>query len=189
MRGPFLPLLSVPLLLAACASQGSFPSLAPRAVERELGDVPPATGRCRTAQNTSDGCYAPGPAAPPQAAATAPDDPQLRSEVSDLLAAARRGQSGFAALLPRARQQAARAGSAGSEAWVAAQQEVSRLEAARSATVDAVAALDALVIARSRQPTSAADYEAVLAAAEEARRLAEAQQAELQRITASLNPA
>ena len=189
MRHALLPLSLLTPLLAGCAAQGPFPSLAPRAVEQELGDARVATGRCRDAQIAGDGCFAPGQTAPAQTAAVTPDDPQLRGRVAELLQAARRGQSEFAELLPRASRQAARAGAAGSESWVAAQQEVSRLEAARSATVDALAALDALVIARSREATSAADYEAILAAADEARRLADAQQGELQRIGASLNPA
>ena len=189
MRHALLPLSLVPALLAGCASQGPFPSLAPRAIEQELGDARVATGRCRDAQAAADGCFDPAQTASAQPAAITPDDPQLRSRVAELLGSARRGQSDFTALLPRASQQAARAGSSGSESWVAAQQEVSRLEAARSATVDSLAALDGLVIARSRQPTSAGDYEALLAAAEEARRLADTQQAEIDRIGTLLSPA
>ena len=189
MRPAILPLAAFAALLAGCAAQGPFPSLAPRAIEQEMGDLPVSAGRCGAGATRQDGCFAPGGAQPAQAAAAMPDDPQLRARVSEMLVNARRGQSEFTGLLARASERAARAGAAGSENWVAAQQEVSRLEAARSATVDALAALDALVIARSREPTSGGDYEALLAAAEEARRLAEAQQAELDRIAASLSPA
>ena len=70
----------------------------------------------------------------------------------------------------------------GTEGWIAAQQEISRLEAARARTVNALAELDALAISRSGVPVGEADYQAVLAAAEEVRGLVQAQQAELDRI-------
>jgi hypothetical protein len=171
--------LTVPLL-GACAAQGDFPSLAPRAVERDLtGGSAPAG-----CPGLEDG------GAPAQPAGTQPasvnPDPQLGARVARLLAAARAGQAGFAAALPAANRAATRAGAAGSEAWIAAQQEISRLEAARTQTVDALAELDALAIRRSDAPVAEADYQAVLAAAEEARGLVQGQQAALERLAGQI---
>jgi hypothetical protein len=163
-------------LLGGCATGGDFPSLAPRQVERDLtGGSAPI--RCPGTEIE---------AAPVQQAEARPapvnPDPQLGARVAELLTAARRGQSDFAAALPAANRAAARAGAAGSENWIAAQQQISRLEAARTRTVDALAELDALAIRRSDVPVAEADYQAVLAAAEEVRRLSEGQQAELARL-------
>ena len=162
-------------LVGACAAQGAFPSLAPRAVERDLtgGSVPA-------------GCpdfpeVAPEPA--PAAPTPLNPDPQLGARAAELLATARAGQGEFADALPRARAAAQATGAPGTESWVAAQLEISRLEAARARTVDALAELDALAIRRSGAPVSEEDYQAVLAAAEEVRALAQAQQAELDQIT------
>nr|WP_295370968.1 hypothetical protein [uncultured Sphingosinicella sp.] len=170
-----LSALALPVL-GGCATQGDFPSLAPRQVERDL-----------TGGSAPIGCPGTeGEAAPVQQAEAQPapvnPDPQLGARVAELLASARRGQSEFAAVLPAANRAAARAGAAGSENWIAAQQEISRLESARTRTVDALAELDALAIRRSDAPVAEADYQAVLSAAEEVRRLSEAQQAELARI-------
>jgi hypothetical protein len=170
------PALAALPLLAACAAQGPFPSLAPRAVERDFkgGSAPadcPDTADVDTAT-----AEAPAPPVDP--------DPQLGARVSELLAAARGGQSDFAEALPRARAAAQSAGAIGSETWIAAQQEISRLEAARARTVDALAELDALAIRRSDEAVSEADYRSILAAAEEVRNLVQAQQAELDRIAA-----
>ena len=175
----FLP-LGLPALLAACAPQGEFPSLAPRAVERDFAGTP------------APPCMPPGskPAAPPAAAPAAapvPSDPILAARVTALVEQGRRGQSSFATQLAGARASSRRAGAAGSEAWIAAQQDISRLEAARALTVDALAELDSLLLARSNAPTSAQDRDALLAAAEEVRRLAEAQQAEVDRLSAPLS--
>ena len=63
------------------------------------------------------------------------------------------------------------------------------LQAADANGIRLPAGFTSRVIARSRQPTSAGDYEALLAAADEARRLADAQQAEIDRIGALLSPA
>ncbi len=170
-----IPALALPLL-GACATQGDFPSLAPRQVERDL-----------TGGSAPVGCPGMEDGGAPAQQAEAPPapvnpDPQLGSRVAELLAAAREGQSDFAAALPAANRAAARAGAAGSEDWIAAQQEISRLGAARSRTVDALAELDALAVRRSDVPVAEADYQAVLSAAEEVRALSEAQQAELDRL-------
>lgn len=172
-------LLGVPLV-GACATQGDFPSLSPRQVERDL-----------TGGSAPVGCPEMEDAAPARQAEAQPvpvnPDPQLGARVVELLASARGGQSAFAQALPDANRAAARAGAAGTENWIAAQQEISRLEAARTRTVDALADLDALAIRRSDAPVAEADYEAVLAAAEEVRGLTQAQQAELDRLEGELS--
>lgn len=176
-----LPALILGLpLLGGCATQGDFPSLAPRQVERDL-----------TGGSAPVGCPGTEDAAPVQQAEAQPapvsPDPQLGARVAELLASARAGQSDFAEALPGANRAAARAGAAGTENWIAAQQEVSRLESARTRTVDALAELDALAIRRSDAPVAVADYRAVLAAAEEVRGLTQAQQAELDRLEGVLS--
>jgi hypothetical protein len=171
-------LVALPLL-SGCAAQGPFPSLAPRAVERDL-----------TGGSAPVGCPdigAPAPEPPPSTLPPANADPQLGARAAELLAAAQAGQADFAAALPTARAAAEGAGAAGTESWVAAQLEISRLEAARARTVDALAELDALAIRRSDVPVSDEDYEAVLAAVEEVRALTQAQQAELDSIRGLLS--
>ncbi len=173
MRSAFLILCCA---LSACASQGPFPSLAPRAVERGLAGGS-AAAPCPDEEAAREVAQAlPAPL---------PSDPQLRARVTALLAQARQGQTAFAELLPRAERGAARAGAPGSEPWIAAQQEISRLEAARARTADAVAELDTLSI---RRPADGAvnedDYQAVLQAEAEARTLADRQQAEVDRLSA-----
>ena len=176
IRFPLL-LPAAALLLPGCAARGDFPSLAPRAVEGELSPAAACRGEAA--------CEA--PASPPVAAAI-PDDPQLAARISELTVRARSGDTAFAALLPEARRSAARAGRSGSEPWIEAQQLVSRLEAARSPTVDALAELDALAIARSEsRGTSPQDRERVLAAAQQIRALADAQRAEVDRLNGQLS--
>jgi hypothetical protein len=166
------------VLLAGCAAQGDFPSLAPRAVEGELS---PAAG-CRR----EGACAAADPE--PAAAAAVADDPRLAARILELAERARSGDRAFASLLPEARRSAARAGRSGSEPWIEAQQLVSRLEAARSPTVDALAELDALSLARSEDAgTSPPDRERLAAAAQEARALADAQRVELERLNGQLS--
>jgi hypothetical protein len=172
-----LLLSSALVLLAGCAAQGEFPSLAPRAVEGELSPA----ANCRREGACADPVPAPAPAA-------IADDPQLAARLAELTGRARTADREFAALLPQARRSAARAGRSGSEPWIEAQQLVSRLEAARSPTVDALAELDALAISRSEdRGTSQADRERVLVAAQEIRAVAEAQRLELDRLNGQLS--
>ena len=180
LRPSHLSLVSAAALVSACAGQGNYPSLAPRPIERELSGapVPPC----------EDGAQAIAPVVPAPAPAVA-NDPQLQSRVTALVALARAGDRDFEALLPAARTSVARAGAAGSEPWIEAQQVLSRLEAARSETAEAVAELDSLSVARSNDPaTSAEDRERLLAAAREVRALADAQRAEAERLNAGLSP-
>lgn len=166
-------------LLSACAAQGPFPSLSPRAAEYELAGraVSPCIGGSAATGLPQRGS-GPAQAAP---------DAQLGAELTRLLEQARRGQTEFDEILPGARTRVARAGAPGSDGWVTAQQDVSRLEAARAPTVDALAALEALVLARSNLGANEADRLSAIAAADEVRRLAEAQQAEIDRLSASLS--
>ena len=177
--GPLLLLAAA--CLTGCAGQGNFPSLAPRAVERGLaGGMAPA--------GCPDDEIAAGPALPAAPAAIA-SDARLRTQVSELLAQARAGQSAFAAALPEAEASAANSGAAGSEAWISAQQNTSRLQAARSQTAYALAELDSISI--GRMSTGAVTYEdrqAVLAAEQEVRAMADLQQEQLDRVSRQLEP-
>jgi hypothetical protein len=167
-----LPILAASALLGACASQTGFTSLSPRAAEfeRSGAPLPPCLKPAQGPSAAAAAAEAPAPA----------DDPALAARIAALAGQARQGQADFARLLPQARASARRAGASGSEGWIAAQQDISRLQAARAPTVDALAELDALSVARSADPaTSAADRERVTAAADEVRVLAAAQQVEL----------
>lgn len=167
-------------LLAGCASGGAFPSLSPRAAERGLpGGSAPLT--CPTGDPA-----APAPIARVQA--PPPDDPQLQARVAELVGAARAGQAEFASLLSGAERAVANAGAAESENWIAAQQQVSRLGAARARTSDAFAELDSLGIRGSAERSiSETDLRALAAAEEEVRALAERQEAEVARLSGLLS--
>ena len=169
----FAPLLLLGLpLLSSCAAEGETPSLAPRPMEYEL------SGRPLPPCLAGDAGAAPAPVVAPS-----PPDPQLAAQVETLLATAKQGQSEFAGILGRAQASAAKAGAAGSESWISAQLDVSRLEAARVRTADAAAELDALVLARSgAEATNPQDLQRVTAAADEIRALAEAQASEINRL-------
>ena len=159
---PFFALIPMLTLAAGCADRGSFPSLAPRAVERLSNDEPVR-------------------AAPVVAA-----DPALRERIAELLRSARSGEAEFQSALSAARASVGLAGAAQSESWIEAQQALSRLESARAATVTALAQLDALSVERARVPTNAAEFEALLAAVESAGSLAAGQQAEINRLRSAL---
>ena len=152
-----------PLLLSACAQKGDFPSLAPRAVESE------DAGASR-----------------PETQTPVPSDADLLARIAALRADAAAGQQAFAADAARAAPLVAHSGASGSESWVAAQQMVSQMEAARSRTATALAELDALAISRANQPTNAEDYAALLAALEDVRAIADGQKAEIDWLEAAL---
>jgi hypothetical protein len=88
---------------------------------------------------------------------TVADDAALRQRIATLEAQAQEGQSRFDAAYGVAAATAGRAGSRESDSWVAAQEALSRLEAARGATSGALAALDGLSTERADQPTSVSD--------------------------------
>jgi len=157
-------LLAAAALAPACAPDGSFPSLAPRSVERLSTEEPV------------------------RVQPLVPADPALSSQVAELLALARRGNAEFQAALPAARASVGRAGAAGSDSWVEAQQAVSRLEGARAETAAAVTRLDSLSIERAARPTNAADFQALLGALEIAQSLADGQKAEIDSLRGRLRP-
>src|SRR5690242_16657459 len=101
MRRLFRPALLV-LPLAACATGGDFPSLAPRPVEQLSMEEPVRVD-------------------PPVAA-----DPALRGRAAELLGEARRGDGQFDAAYARAVPIVRRAGPSGSDSWIEAQEHISR---------------------------------------------------------------
>jgi hypothetical protein len=152
-------LLPALLLLGGCAAQtGDFPSLAPRAIEKLDTSEPEATP-----------------------AVVAPVDPALATRVAALLADAEAGDRDFAEARRTAEPRiiAGASASTGSDAWIAAQEAVSRLTAARNRTAAALQALDALAIEQ-------ADALAVTTARDKAAALDSAQQQVLEMLTGRL---
>src|SRR4051812_29009666 len=97
--------------LAGCVSEGPFPSLAPRPAEQE------------------DWAEEPEHSAPAVA-----DDAALRARLSALIADAREGERRFEGDRPEAERATAHHAAQESDAWIEAQQAISRLEAARGRT-------------------------------------------------------
>jgi hypothetical protein len=152
------------LFLPGCASQGDFPSLAPRPVESEL---PPADR------------------APPEA--VLPDDPALPAGLQPFLAAARQGQAEFERSLPPARAAVGRAGASGTDSWVEAQQAISRVEAARNATAKAIADLDAYSLDQAKaHPLSPGDLDRIRQVVAQLQAIADAQGREVASLIAQL---
>ena len=159
-------LLSLALLpgLSACAAPGPYPSLEPREVERR---------------------YAAGD--PERVPTPAPDLPALQGSVAGLLAEGRRGDTAFESALAAARPLVARAGAAGSESWIAAQQALSRAEAARAPTVQAIADLDAYAADQTAKgPLSPQDAERVASATAQLQEMADRQHAALASLRSAL---
>jgi hypothetical protein len=149
--------------LAGCASASDFPSLAPRPAE--LADNP-------------------APAEPPPPAG--PVDSALAGRIAQLATDARQGQAEFEAEVGKAQAAVRRAGGAGSDSWIEAQQAVSRLESARTKTMNALAELDALARERSALPSAAQDLPAIASASAEAEQLAQRQREAIDRLLAAL---
>ena len=145
-------------LLAGCITHGPWPSLAPRPDERLTIDEP-----VREA---------------PQIA----DDSALRVRINTLVAEARAGNAAFERDYDDAARTASRAGAEGSDSWMAAQQALSRVEAARGRTSNAAAELHQLAVARAGQPTSPADQAALEAGIDQADSVVAAQQARMNRL-------
>jgi hypothetical protein len=145
-------------LLAGCVTEGPFPSLAPRPDERLAIEEPV------------------------REAPVVADDPVLRARIAALLAEARGGDRTFEAEYGAAARAAARSGPTGSDAWIAAQLVLSRVEAARGRTAAAAAELHQLALERADQPLSAADREALDSATAAADGLLADQQARLERL-------
>lgn len=145
--------------LTACVSQGPFPSLAVRPAERE------------------DWSEEPVHTAPPVA-----DDAAVRTRVAALVADARAGSARFDADYAAAERAAARSGPEGSDAWIEAQEALSRVEAARGDTTNAATELHQLRLERTGMATSAADLALIDAAIAQVEGLSEGQQTRMARI-------
>ena len=146
------------LSLSGCMAEGPFPSLAQRDVERRpLGE----------------------PVRPNPIIA---DDAALRITLLELTRLARQAHSDFTAVVGLADTAARSAGGPGSDSWIAAQEQLSRAEAARAGTTRALGDLDRLALDRSNLPTSLADQAALAAAKTEIERLTADQQARLDRL-------
>ncbi|HEX4736409.1 MAG TPA: hypothetical protein VH331_02490 [Allosphingosinicella sp.] len=163
-----LPPLLMLLTLAGCAgASGPFPSLAPRPIEKALGE----------------------PGVPPVVAPVA-DDPEVAARVSAFIAQAQTGERDFRAALPAAEEAVRHAGAAGSDRWIQAQQAISRAEAAETPTTRALAELDRYATDRANaKPLSAGDLARMQAATAEVQRLSNAEHAEIARLQGALkNP-
>ncbi|MBV8687768.1 MAG: hypothetical protein JOZ90_03850 [Alphaproteobacteria bacterium] len=153
-------------LLSACAEPGPYPSLAQRPAER---------------------AYAEEAAREPVAAAPLPDDPAVAGRIDALLAEGERGEAEFAAAFAPAAAAASRAGAAGSDSWVEAQQALSRATAAQERTGRALGDLDQFALARAGAgPLSEADQARLRRATEALQAAARAQAARIERLEATL---
>ncbi len=125
--------LAALLVLGGCAAAADHPSLAPRPIEKIMAQ--PAT---------------------PEIAPNEPA-PAADARIAPLLAAARDGDARFTDQVAATRALAAAAGgaAAGSEAWVQAEQAITRLDALRAPVTKPLAELDALVLAGVRDPSLA----------------------------------
>jgi hypothetical protein len=165
MRRLLLPILmSIPLAACAASGNGDYPSLAQRPIET------------RFAVTESVPLPLPGPL---------PADLAGRVQAwRDRVAAA---EAGFAAALPTAQTAVAAAARApvASEAWISAQQQLSRLAILRGPVADALADVDALYIAR--QGSDAVDgLPALLALRDALAVMLEQQNAQLSALAARL---
>lgn len=141
-------------------AEGPFPSLAQRDAERQ-----PAGEPVRVIPDV-------------------PDDSVLRARIEELVALARGGDQAFESAFGPAEAAARAAGANGSDSWIAAQEQVSRAEAARAGTMRALGDLDQLALERSNLPTSPEDQAALNSAITEVERLALDQQSRLDRLKA-----
>ena len=119
-----IPLLGALLLVpTGCASPADHPSLQPRPIEKIANEPEP-------------------PVAPPPVAGV-PDD-----RIAPLVAAARAAHVRFAGQADGVRTVVVQAAGAapGSEAWVAAQQQITRLDSLRVGVAQSLAELDALAL-------------------------------------------
>ena len=128
-------------LTAACAASGPFPSLAPRAVEKEAEAAPEP---------------------PPPTVA----DAAVTARIAQLLTGARQANARCEEPDRAADQATGRAGGVGSEGWIAAQQALSRAVAARGPVVDAIAELDRLGITHAYHPANLAAVQEALVEAQ-----------------------
>jgi len=114
-------LLALTLAIAACATRGIYPSLAPRATEAIDPRVP------------IDATPSPGTL-----------DPRTAAALADAVAVARSAVAEFNQLARAAEALTAAAGPRQSESWIAAQQALSALGAQHGVTTNAAATIDAI---------------------------------------------
>lgn len=162
-RAPFAILVAL-IAASGCAAPGPYPSLAPRPAEKAYAD------------DSEERKPIPRP-----------DDPALAGAIDGLLAEAEAGAAEFDSAFPAAQAAASAAGAAGSDAWIEAQQALSRLEAARARTTAAQADLDRLAVERaSAGILGQSDSERLRRATAEIQALADAQADRLQHLGQSL---
>lgn len=143
---PFLALFPA-LLLCACASTGTYPSLERRPGERITGTAEPAPAETRPA---------------PDPAAVSGD---LKARLAALVERARAAHATFMTKRPRAETLAVGA-PRGSEGWAVATVAVSELESARSNVMIALADLDAMHVAeRTANPNAVTNEAAAISEA------------------------
>jgi Meckel syndrome type 1 protein len=167
-RFPLLPAAAAAAFaLAGCASDaGEFPSLAQRPAER---------------------AFAAEQMAPPKVRPALPDDPAVAQRTSAFVAAAREAEIGFGRAYDTAAAAVARAGPAGSDSWVVAQEGVSRAIAAQAPLTRLLGEMDDYAAARSRQtPISPGDIGRLDTTSAEVHRLADAQTARIRRLETAL---
>ena len=133
MQRGSVPLFTAALALAlsACASDGRYPSLARRDVERIRGTVEPVTPQM------------------PSPAITAPPSAELETRLASLVEQAQAAHAHFSANLDRTERlvTAADGAAIASESWAVASVALADLEAARSKAMIALADLDQLYAA------------------------------------------
>ena len=165
MRCSFRPALAIMLLLGGCAAPVAPPSLLPRAAEGIDPRLP----------------VVPTSPAPPLSRA-------LASQLAALVGQARSGNDRFQPVAAEAERLAASAGPVRSESWITAQEALSAASAARVATTQALADIDALgaVQLQTKGTMGPADLAAIDAAAKEVGALDRAQAARLATISRRL---
>lgn len=157
----------VPILVSACTTTpgGHEPSLAYRAAEAIDPRVPIASE-----------------------VIAGPADPALAARIGELLAQVRSGDAGFQAASGDAERLVASAGPAQSESWIAAQQAISALVAARASVTKAISDLDGLASAQlvASGGILPGDLQAIQAATAEAGAIGEREAALIDRLQARL---
>jgi hypothetical protein len=151
-------LLALPLCLDACASPGTYPSLARRPAEHEAG-LPGSAAAAAAKTCPVPGAY-PGlasenggrvtgtaePATPASPPAPSPPSPALQTNVEQLIEQAGTAHGDFQAQSDGTRRtvEAARGSATASDSWVNAYVALASLEAARNPAVTALSEIDVL---------------------------------------------
>lgn len=175
-----LPLTAISALVGGCTAQGSFPSLAPRAVERDFAGTDQPVPPCLSGAEARE----PVPEATPTPTGV---DPVLAARIEQIRTAAREGDRAFEEAMAEASAAVSTAGAPGTDSWIAAQVAVSEAEMARTPTATAVAELTNLALEESNQPPNPLDQQAIEDAAAEAQGLANRQAERLEVLKASLS--